>query len=183
MNTPKTLLALFLTGMALAPTGAAWAKSYQAIKGESTLSYLLVHPMHKITGVSKDFQCQVDLSADTVSSQIKVSAEIRTFDSHNSSRDSHMLEVVDGIKYPRVEFSSQSVKPEKDGYLVTGILNFHGVSKPINFHVTPHFLGGKVEITGAFDIKLTDFKVDRPSLLMVPVHDDLRIGFDLFSRE
>jgi polyisoprenoid-binding protein YceI len=171
----------FALAFALAGLGAASAKSYQAIKGESTLSYQLVHPMHKITGVSKDFQCVVELSPDTVSSKIQVSAAVSGFDSRNSSRDSHMLEVVEGMKYPRVEFASESVKPEGDGYRVAGTLKFHGVSKPINFHVTPHAQGSKVEITGAFDVSLTEFKVDRPRLLMVPVHDDIRISFDIFS--
>jgi len=167
---------------ALLLVGAASAKSYEAIKGESTLSYLMVHPMHKIVGVSKDFLCRVELSPDTVSSKIDVSAEIRSFDSGNSNRDSHAMEVVDALKYPRVEFASESVKPEGDGYAVSGKLTFHGLVKPVTFHVTPHFQGGKVEITGAFDVKLSDYSVSRPSLLLIPVDDNLRISFDLFSK-
>ena len=31
-----------------------------------------------------------------------------------------MLEVVEAMKYPRVEFASESVKPEGDGYRVAG---------------------------------------------------------------
>jgi polyisoprenoid-binding protein YceI len=179
----RATAALPASALALALAGAipASAKTYQAIKGESTLSYHLVHTMHKVTGVSKDFQCLVELSPDTVSSKIQVSAAVSTFDSRNSSRDSHMLEVVEAMKYPRVEFASESVKPEGDGYRVAGTLRFHGVAKPVDFHVTPRIRGDKVEITGAFDLKLTDFKVKPPSLLVVSVHDDFRISFDLFS--
>ena len=93
-----------------------------------------------------------------------------------------MTEVVQARKYPRVEFASQSVKPEGDGYLVAGNLTFHGVTKPVSFHVTPHFQKDKVEITGSFPVSLTEFKVPRPSLLLVPVHDDVLISFDIFSR-
>lgn len=160
---------------------AGWAKAYQAIKGESTLSYHMVHPMHKITGVSRDFLCTVDLSADTVSSRIKVSALISSFDSKNSSRDSHAMEMVQARKYPTVEFASESVKAEGDGYLVAGKLTFHGRTKPVSFHVTPHFQGQKVEITGGFAVKLSDFDVERPSLLFVKTEDKLTIDFDLFA--
>ncbi|MDB5048569.1 MAG: hypothetical protein JWO30_1640 [Fibrobacteres bacterium] len=171
-------LALFF---ALASAPLCAAKSYQAIKGESTLSYHMVHPMHKFTGVSRDFLCQVDLSPDTVSSSIKVSALIGSFDSKNSSRDSHAMEAVQALKYPRVEFASESVKPEGDGYAVAGKLTFHGRVRPVAFHVTPKFPPGKIEITGGFDVKLSDFGVERPRLLFVPVQDKMTISFDLFA--
>lgn len=167
--------------LALAAGAAAQAKTYEAIKGESSLSYGLVHPMHHITGVSRDFLCQVDLSPDTVSSRIKVSAAVSSFDSKNSSRDSHAMEMVEAMKYPRVEFSSEAVKPEGDGYLVSGNLTFHGITRPVSFHVSPKSAGGKVEIIGEFAVKLSDYKVKRPTLLFVPTQDKLTIRFDLFA--
>jgi polyisoprenoid-binding protein YceI len=171
-----------LTVLTLAAGAAADAKIYEAIKGESALSYGLVHPMHHITGVSRDFLCKVDLSPDTLSSQIKVIAAISSFDSKNSSRDSHAMEMVQAMKYPNVEFASTAVKPEGDGYLVSGNLTFHGITRPVAFHVTPKSGGGKVEIIGEFAVKLSDFKVERPSLLFVPTEDKLTIRFDLFSK-
>jgi len=93
------------------------------------------------------------------------------------------MEMVQARKYPNVEFVSESVKPEGDGYLVAGNLTFHGRTRPISFHVTPHFQEHKVEITGGFDVKLSDFEVERPSLLFVKTEDKLTIRFDLFSKE
>jgi len=170
-----------LAVLALASGTSTQAKIYEAVKGVSTLSYGLVHPMHHITGVSRDFLCKVDLSPDTVSSQIKVSAAVSSFDSKNSSRDSHAMEMVEAMKYPNVEFASTAVKPEGDGYLVSGNLTFHGVTRPVGFHVTPKSEGGKVEIIGEFAVKLSDFNVERPRLLFVPTEDKLTIRFDLFS--
>ena len=175
-------LARSLAVLALAAGAAAEAKVYEAIKGESSLSYGMVHPMHHITGVSRDFLCKVDLSPDTLSSQIKVSAAISSFDSKNSSRDSHAMEMVEAMKYPNVEFASSAVKPEGDGYLVSGNLTFHGITRPVSFHVTPKSANGKVEILGEFAVKLSDFKVERPTLLFVPTEDKLTIRFDLFSK-
>lgn len=161
---------------------AAPAKTYEAIPGESTLQYLLKHPMHKVRGVSKEFRATVDLSSDTVTSKIRVAADVSSFDSGNSNRDSHALEAVHSIKHPRVEFVSESVRKEGDKYRVAGNLTFHGVTRPIDFLVTPKVEGGKVNVKGGFAIKLSDYRVKRPSLMFVPVEDKLTIEFDLYSK-
>ena len=158
------------------------AKSYEVIKGASRLSYDLDHPLHHVTGISRDFFCRVDLSSDTLSSLIKVSATISSFDSKSSSRDSHAMEMVEARKYPKVEFSSESINPEGDGYLVVGNLAFHGKTRPVRFHVTPKFSEGKVEIVGNFTVMLSDFGVARPRLMFIPTEDKLTIRFDLFSK-
>jgi polyisoprenoid-binding protein YceI len=168
---------LFAGGLA-----AAHAKSYEAIAGESVLGYRLVHPMHKVHGTTRDFKCTVDLTPDTVTSKIHVVADVKTFDSGNSSRDSHAMEVVQARKYPRVEFASDSVAREGAGYRVTGRLTFHGETRPVDFLVTPRITPGKVEIAGGFSIKLSDFKVKRPSLMFISTEDKLTLEFDVFAK-
>lgn len=171
------LAALLLLGAA---SGAS-AKTYAAIKGESTLSYHMVHPMHEFTGVSRDVRCKVELSPDTLSSVIEVSAAVSSFDSKNSSRDSHAMEMVQSRKFPRVEFASDSIRAAGDGYLVSGKLTFHGKVRPVGFKVTARNLPGKIEVKGGFEVKLSDFDVERPRLLFVPVEDKISISFDLFA--
>lgn len=173
----RSCFALLLACAMTAP-----AKEYRAIKGESSLTYVLVHPMHTVKGVNKDFDCIVDLSADTVTSVIRVSADVLKFDSGNSNRDSHAMEAVQSRKYPKVVFASDSIKPDGDGYAVSGKLTFHGVTRPVSFHVTPKVTSERIGISGAFDVKLSDFKVERPSLMFVPTKDKLTLRFDLFAK-
>jgi polyisoprenoid-binding protein YceI len=160
----------------------ASAKEYRALKGESTLTYVLVHPMHTVKGVNKDIDCVVDLSADTVSSKIRVSADVLGFDSGNSSRDSHAMEAVESRKYPKVTFASESIKPAGDGYDIAGNLTFHGKTRPVSFHVTPKTTPERIEIAGTFAVKLSDFDVERPSLMFVKCEDKLTLRFDLFAK-
>ncbi len=171
---------LIASGLTLTFTLAP-AKEYLAIKGESTLAYVLIHPMHTVHGVNKDFECKVDLSPDTVTSKIRVSADVLKFDTGNSSRDSHAMEAVQSRKYPRVTFESTAIKPETDGYAVSGNLTFHGQTRPVSFHVTPKTTAKRIEITGSFDVKLSDFGVERPSLMFVRTQDKLTLKFDLFA--
>lgn len=161
--------------------GTAPAKTYEAIKGESTLAYVLKHPMHKVHGMTKDFECQVELAPDTVSSSIRVKAKVKTFNSGNSNRDSHAMESIDALKFPTVEFASDSVRREGGGYTIHGRLTFHGKTRPVSFPVKHQVKGNKVNITGGFAVKLSDFGVKRPSLLFVPTEDKLTIQFDLYS--
>lgn len=171
-----------ILGLSLLPTLTVFGKEYRALKGESTLSYVLVHPAHTVKGVTRDFDVTVDLAPDTVSSKIAVSAAVKTFDSGNSNRDSHALEAIHGLKYPRVEFVSDSVRTDTGGYRVMGRLTFAGQTRPVAFKVVPTFHKDKVEIKGGFAVKLSDFKVKRPSLLFVPTQDKLTIRFDVFSK-
>jgi len=157
------------------------AKTYTAIPGESRITYFLKHPMHKIEGVAKEFACKVELSDDTLKSLIQVKIPVTAFNSGNSNRDSHTLEVLEAFKYPTVEFSSDSIQRSGSGYHVFGQLLFHGVKHLVDFTVTPTIGMGKIHIAGGFAVSLTDFKVQRPSLLFVPVEDGLRIDLDLVA--
>ncbi len=172
-------LQLGLLGALLATPSMAASKTYSAVKTESSLTYHLHHPMHEIEGASKDLDCTVILDGDTARSQIRVKAPVASFNSGNSSRDSHMLEILDGLKCPFVEFASDSVRHEEKGYRVFGQLTFHGIRHPLDFVVTPIYLKDKIEIKGGFVVLLSDYKVERPALLFVPTANDLHIDLDV----
>lgn len=162
---------------------AAPAKEYEAMKGESTLAYRLKHPMHTVNGITRDFACTVDLSEDTAASTVRVSADVKSFDSGNPNRDDHALEAIQARRHPKVSFASDSARKEGGLWRVHGKLTFAGQTRPVDFTVVPKREGGKVRITGEFAVKLTDFGVKRPSLMFVPTEDKLSIRFDLVARD
>jgi polyisoprenoid-binding protein YceI len=177
---------LTLSVLCILTTARGEAKVYAALPNESSISYHLTHKMHAFTGVSKKFRCVVDLGEDSLKSRIYVKAAVVEFNSGNSSRDANMLEATEASKFPFVEFASDSVRREdngKDGrqWRVYGRLAFHGVRRAVAFTVKPETNGGKVRVTGSFDISLTEFKIERPSLLMIPVDDALKITLDVVA--
>ncbi len=155
------------------------AKTYQAVRGESTLTYVLVHPLHVIRGVNKNFDCTVEMPEDPPQDfsrvRIHAVADVLGFNTGNSNRDSHAMEVVDAMRYPKVEFTGTAVGPEGHGYRVAGRLRFHGQEHPVSFVMIPTFAGRKVTLTGAFTVLLSDYGVPRPSLLLIPVHNEMQI--------
>ena len=78
-----------------------------------------------------------------------------------------------------MEFVSDSLRRDDNGYRVFGELTFHGVKRPVDFPVTPTYAKNKVEIKGGFAVLLSDYKVERPSLLFVPTANDLHIDLDM----
>lgn len=159
-------------------------RKIMADKKMSTITYAMRHPMHAWEGVSRDVTAAIvyDDEAKKVET-VAVVAKVSSFDSQNANRDSHAIESMEGIKYPNVTFSSQQVQDNGSGKLtVTGNLTFHGVTKSITVPVTRKESGGMAVYEGAFDLKLTDFKIEKPTLMMVPVEDELKMKFSLAFR-
>ena len=173
-------IAFFSLGCLLA--APAHAKIYSAIPGESAITYKLVHKMHEVTGVSKNFKCVVDLAPDSLKSRIYVKSALSEFNSGNSSRDGNMFTVAEGDKYPNVEFSSDSVRRDNSDWKIYGKLYFHGVKRPAVFNVRPENSQGSVRIQGEFKVSLTEFNIERPRLLLIPVEDDIDIRLDVVAK-
>lgn len=150
-------------------------KRFEADKKESSITYYLKHPLHEVEAVSKDADCLADIDTDKKEiKNVEVQVDVTSFDSGNSNRDSHAMEVIDALTYPYVTFSSSEIKQVGDSLEVKGKLTFHGISKDIDISVSPEWTGKELIVKGNFNISLTAFKVERPSLLLIPVDDDLR---------
>ena len=148
-------------------------------KQESMLQYKLIHTLHEIEAVSHEMESRVEIN-DAAKEIIKVTAqvEVATFNSGNSNRDSHAMEVIDAITYPEVNFSSTSIIRSGDSLKVNGSLTFHGITKGITMAVFPVWSPHKLQVVGHFDVSLTAFNIERPSLLMIPVHDLLEFSIN-----
>jgi len=160
--------------LAAAAITGAQPRIAETLQGECWISYRLVHPLHAIEAKSLSPEYKVEL--DPTTKEIKTvtaQVDVTTFDSGNSNRDSHAMEVIDALTYPDVEFTSTSIVQKDDSLFVTGKLTFHGVTKEITMAGTAQWQSNRLDVFGAFTIGLTEFKVDRPSLLMIPVEDKL----------
>jgi polyisoprenoid-binding protein YceI len=169
----------FALAVATVLIAAAMPQVQQAnsINGESFVIYRMVHPFHKIEAKSKDvvYAASLDKSTKTINS-VTAHVDVMTFDSGNSNRDSHAMEVIDALSFPDVTFSSTAIAAHGDSLTVTGKLTFHGVTRNIVASGNSTWSSNKLLVNAAFPISLTDFKVERPSLLGVPVEDTLRFS-------
>ncbi|MDB4970611.1 MAG: hypothetical protein JWN44_6300 [Myxococcales bacterium] len=173
-----SLAIVLLSGVARAQQPADYAVD---TKG-SSLTYHLVHKMHKVDGVSHKVEGKARLLPDG-KAQVVVRAPSESFDSGNVNRDSHMKEAVEAAKYPWIE-----VKALADGLVpptsfpttqkktFKAQLTFHGIQQLFELPVDVTWQSAqRVVAKATIPISLDAYKVERPSLMFVKVDDELKV--------
>jgi polyisoprenoid-binding protein YceI len=134
--------------------------------------------LHKIEATSNEVEYRVEIDFATKAiTMVSAHVDVTSYNSGNSSRDSHAMEVVDALTYSEASFISTAVEREGDSLLVQGKLTFHGVTRDDVIRARITWSEHRVLVEGAFDISLEAFHVERPSLLLIPVEDTLRFTF------
>jgi polyisoprenoid-binding protein YceI len=151
-----------------------------ANKAASTITYAMKHPMHSWEGVCKDVNAIIVMNDKTQTiEQVAVALKLDTFNSGNANRDSHALEVMEALKFPKVMFVSNKIKASAEILTVEGNLIFHGITKPLTIIASRENFVNKLVIDGKFEISLTEFKVERPSLLGLKTDDKMNMKFQI----
>ena len=152
-----------------------------ADKALSTVSYAAKHPLHSWEGVSHEVNCAMIYNDESKQPEsVAVSIKVASFDSDNNNRDSHAVEAMEGIKFPNVTFTSSDIKAGDNGGLTAkGTLTFHGVSKPATLQATQKESGGKMTLNGEFPVNMTDYKIERPSLMGMKTEDAMVLRFNV----
>ncbi len=144
----------------------------------SYIQYFIRHPLHSVRAINNEAKFLIEF--DVKENQIlkaEAIADVTKFDSGNSNRDSHVMEVIEALKYPTVSFKSNDIKIEGENIIAKGLLTFHGVTREITMIGKAKFNDDKTLIVeGNFQISLTDFKVKRPTLLFIPSDDTLKLS-------
>ena len=173
MNT-KTLLAIALLAYPLAAADRQWALD------QSTLTYHVSHPLHETEGVSHAARGKGVCKGGHC--DFLIAAPVKSFDSGDSNRDLHMLQVTRGAEYPLV--SVRTTVP--DTVAASGTIHadleiqFAGQTvqyKQVEFKVTAQ--GTSLRLIGTIPAKVADFKIDPPSLLAMPIKNDIPVRVDM----
>jgi len=146
--------------------------------GKSSIKYELRHPTHNVIATSKELQVKIEYDKEknailNAIAQIKVSS----FDSGNSNRDSHAMELIEAMKYPLAKFRSGKIVDNGDSLTIYGDLTFHNVTKNITIKAKKWINSNILAVKGSFAISLDEFKVERPTLLFIPTEEYLRFEF------
>jgi hypothetical protein len=171
----KLLLALLLVTIPrLAAADSQW------ILEESTLKYHVSHPLKQTEGVSHAAKGKGVCHAGQCDFLIAV--PVKSFDSGDSNRDLHMLQVVRGGQFPLITVRTHL--PEDASSLATILadleVQFAGQTmqyKQISLqHMTK---GNDTLIMGTIPLTLSDFKIDPPTLLALPVKNDIPVRVEM----
>lgn len=144
----------------------------------SFISYDAKHILHSWKGMNTNVKGVAKVEANKIN-QIAILTLVKDFDSNNSGRDAHALEVLESLSYPEVRFYSDSITVAQDSIKITGLFNFHGVNQSRSIAALIENEKNKKIIKGSFKLTPSDFDIKLPSLMMVKMENLLLFDFKL----
>ena len=145
----------------------------------SSLTYKMTHPVHEIEGTSHAARGKGVCHAGTC--DFLLAAPVKTFDSGDTNRDLHMLQVVRGAQYPvvTVRFRIPEAATTQPNFTADLEVTFAGQTAHyahVPFQQDIH--GAEHHITGVVPSTVSDFKIDPPTFLTVPIHNEIPVRVD-----
>jgi hypothetical protein len=157
-----------------------FAADSQWVLEQSTLTYHVSHPLHQSEGVSHAARGKGVCHAGQCDFLIAV--PVKSFDSGDSNRDLHMIQVTRGAEFPMVTVRTRLPESASASATVQADLEiqFAGQTaqyKQVSFQLVTQ--GNQTRISGTIPATLTDFKIDPPSLLTLPVKNEIPIRVEM----
>jgi hypothetical protein len=152
----------------------------QWVLTQNTLTYHVSHPLHQTEGVSHVAKGKGICHAGECNFLIAV--PVKSFDSGDSNRDLHMLQVTRGAEYPIVTVRTHLPESDENATSVNADLEIQFAGQTAQFKQVPFKLerqGNNVHLAGTIPATLTDFKIEPPSLLTMPVKNEIPIRVDM----
>jgi len=155
---------------------ALFAAESQWVLQQSTLTYHISHPLHQVDGVSHAARGKGICNAGECN--FLVAVPVKTFDSGDSNRDLHMLQVVRGAEFPMVTVRFRLPETAASQTAIHADLEIQFAGQTVEFKQIPFELvihGNEARVSGTIPAKMTDFKIDPPSLLGIATKNDIPV--------
>jgi hypothetical protein len=171
----KILIALLLI-----PLPIAGQVNTQWFLDQSTLSYHMSHPMHQVDGTSHAAKGKGTCQAGKC--DFLIAAPVKSFDSGDTNRDLHMLESTRGAQFPMVIVRTTFPETATTSSTIDADLEVQFAGQTAHYsHVGFQLAsnGSQVRISGTIPATCSDFKIDRPSFLTVPIKNEIPVKVEM----
>jgi hypothetical protein len=152
----------------------------QWVLDQSTLTYHVSHPLHQSEGVSHAARGKAVCNAGQCDFLIAV--PVKSFDSGDSNRDLHMIQVTRGAEFPMVTVRTRLPESAFTASTISADLEIQFAGQTAHYKQVPFQVaheGAERRITGTIPATLSDFKIDPPTLLTLPVKNELPIRIEM----
>src|SRR3984893_1810484 len=164
----KMLIAFLLLALPAAGADSQW------LLQSSTLTYHVSHPLHQTEGVSHAAKGKGVCHAGQCEFLIAVS--VKSFDSGDSNRDLHMLQVTHGGQFPMVSVRTRLSEDASASATIHADLEVQFAGQTVTYKQVPFqqvTQGNETRMTGTIPATLAAFKIDPPSLFAVAVKNEI----------
>ena len=138
------------------------------------------YPLHQSEGVSHEargkgvcHQGQCDFL---------IAVPVKSFNSGDSNRDLHMVQAVRGAEFPLVTVRTRLPEDSASSATVLADLEIQFAGQTAEYKQVPLQLakdGDNFRITGTVPATLSDFRIDPPSLLTIPVKNEIPVRVEM----
>lgn len=145
-----------------------YVKAHTEVLGDSTIN-------PSTTGLNSHLTMGNNI--ESIRGTIDISMNILKSD--NKDRDAHMLEAIEDAKYPLATYTFKDIKKSDKGYMVSGILDFHGVKKPLAIQAEITKTNEKINFKGISSFLMSSYNVKPPKMLFLTVRDQIDLDIDV----
>jgi hypothetical protein len=155
----------------------------QWVLEQSTIAYHVSHPLHETEGVSHAARGKGVCHAGQCDFLIAV--PVKSFDSKDSNRDLHMIQVARGAQFPMVTVRVRLPEDAASSATIRADLEVEFAGQTAHYkqvqlqHTTQ---GNQARISGTIPATLSDFKIEAPSLLAIPTKNEIPIRVEMAWR-
>jgi|SRR5579872_3322048 len=152
----------------------------QWVLGNSTLTYHVSHPLHQVNGLSHGARGKGACHAGQCDFLIAV--PVKSFNSGDTNRDLHMLQVARGGQFPLVTVRTRLPEEASKSTTIRADLEVQFAGQTAHYKDVPFqqvIQGNQAQISGTIPATLSDFKIDPPSLLTMPVKNEMPVRVEM----
>jgi hypothetical protein len=114
-----------------------------------------------------------------------IAVAVKSFDSGDSNRDLHMLQVTRGAQFPMVTVRTRLPEAASTSATIHADLEIQFAGQTAQYKQVPFQLviqGNETRISGTIPATLSDFKIEPPTLLAMPVKNEIPIRVEMTWR-
>jgi hypothetical protein len=155
----------------------------QWVLEQSTLTYHVSHPLHESEGVSHAARGKGVCHASQC--EFLIAVPVKSFDSGDSNRDLHMLQATRGGQFPIITVRTRLPESAAGNATIHADLEIQFCGQTVTYKQVPFEQAtqdGATRIVGTIPATLAAFKIDPPSLLAIPVKNEIPVRVELAWR-
>jgi len=152
---------------------------------KSEITYTVTHPFHVVHGKSAAAKGE-GLRNSNGTCQFLVAVPVKSFDSGDNNRDLHMQEVTKAGLNPLIKVNVEIAKiaDQKAPQTLEAEVAIDFAGKRASYSKVKlevaEWKGGQVHITGTVPLTLKDFEIKPPSLLTLPINNEVPVKLDMW---
>lgn len=168
-------------GLALQPESKLWVEGTSTVRGYTCRAARVDGSVATQPGSTSLALADLENTVKTA----EVSVAVAGLECGNGTMNEHLRKALKAGTSPRISYRISSYDVTSAGAVkLNGTLSIAGTEKPVSIDATASNEGGRLRVKGSKQLKMTDFGVRPPTLMMgtMKVHDPVKVSFDVLLK-